>query len=325
MIRDKRIQILRATAMLMIVTCHLVMQYNSRLLEASGQFFNVGVYIFLLISGVLYGNKRIDKFPKWFFSKMLKLLIPIYLFVPIIFILNYILLNSFSLEKVFIYLFNLQGIFGGIQGAGHLWFLTTIMFCYLTIPFLYTVQKNKRKFVKPVFISLLLITAIMFSFINEYVGQQAFYILIFAIGYLYGARFKKVSLNSAILVFVVLLMFGIRLASHKFFDDTILYTIIIVSLTHIIISLCFFGLVFRIRTIKLGGKILDKLDSMSYYVYIVHYVFMVGPVSLMHLTSMSVINTIATLVVSYIAAKGLQVSSGFIYTLMARGFRVWKK
>lgn len=59
----KSITYLRVLATISILCCHLVVTFNSKLLEMSAQFFNVGVYLFLIISGYLYGKKTYLKTP----------------------------------------------------------------------------------------------------------------------------------------------------------------------------------------------------------------------------------------------------------------------
>ena len=58
--RDINIQIIRILAMLSIVICHIVQETNNKYLVMSAQFFNIGVYIFLIISGYLYSEKNIE-------------------------------------------------------------------------------------------------------------------------------------------------------------------------------------------------------------------------------------------------------------------------
>ena len=56
--KDKSIQIIRIFSMFLIIICHIASQSNISLFHMSAQFFNVGVFIFLFISGFLYGKKE---------------------------------------------------------------------------------------------------------------------------------------------------------------------------------------------------------------------------------------------------------------------------
>lgn len=59
--RNNSIQYLRVLAMMMIVACHLVVHSENLYLQMSAQFLNVGVSIFFIISGFLYGVKMIKE------------------------------------------------------------------------------------------------------------------------------------------------------------------------------------------------------------------------------------------------------------------------
>ena len=61
--------------MLMIITCH-VMQYYDFFLA---WWFNVGVQIFLCLSGYLYGWKKIENIIEFYRKRLLKILVPYYL------------------------------------------------------------------------------------------------------------------------------------------------------------------------------------------------------------------------------------------------------
>lgn len=54
--RDPAISIIRVLAFLSIITCHIMQYYHCEL----AWWFNVGVQIFLCLSGYLYGRKSID-------------------------------------------------------------------------------------------------------------------------------------------------------------------------------------------------------------------------------------------------------------------------
>lgn len=47
---------LRAFAAIMILLCHLTTFSGSRVLAPLGQFFNIGVEIFIVLSGFLFGT-----------------------------------------------------------------------------------------------------------------------------------------------------------------------------------------------------------------------------------------------------------------------------
>ena len=66
-------------SMLMIISCHIMQYYDCEL----AWWFNVGVQIFLCISGFLYGQKNINNVTDFYNKRLKKILIPYYLvFIP---------------------------------------------------------------------------------------------------------------------------------------------------------------------------------------------------------------------------------------------------
>jgi len=142
------ISVIRVTATIFIFLCHFAQEMPSHMIKAMGQIFNVGVVIFFFISGYLYGRKHIYSFRKWFTKRYFKINIPIVLFI---FSLLFVTFN-FNVKSFFCYMLNLQGFLGEyvIQGAGHLWFVSVLMLCYLITPILqklkaYITNKQRNK------------------------------------------------------------------------------------------------------------------------------------------------------------------------------------
>ena len=118
--RNVSVQLIRMIAMFMIFTDHLLSAIEFPLKSIIIQVSNSGVFIFLLISGFLYGNKNIDNWKNWFINRILKICIPMWLFMVVDFIVEAILWNNFDIKYVFIYAFNLQGILGVNIGGTNL-------------------------------------------------------------------------------------------------------------------------------------------------------------------------------------------------------------
>lgn len=73
------ITVTRTVAMLSIVMCHLVSWFPS--ISFIGQFFNVGVPVFFIISGYLYGQKDIKRIIPWYKKQFVKIILPIYIYI----------------------------------------------------------------------------------------------------------------------------------------------------------------------------------------------------------------------------------------------------
>lgn len=65
---DYSLSIARVIAMWFIVVCHLGSRFDS---SAIAQLFNVGVPMFFMISGYLYGKRQIRKPAIWLFKRYL--------------------------------------------------------------------------------------------------------------------------------------------------------------------------------------------------------------------------------------------------------------
>ena len=65
--RDRQsISVLRVCAMILILACHIVQEHNNVYINMTAQFLNVGVSIFIIISGYLYAKKEIKEgYFKW--------------------------------------------------------------------------------------------------------------------------------------------------------------------------------------------------------------------------------------------------------------------
>ena len=80
--------------------------------------------------------------------------------------------------------------------------------------------------------------------------------------------------------FIVAIIFRVGLRS--IFDNTIIYSNFVVLPTQTIIAISIFtylkNLDFNIKRID----IINWLDGITYYIYIVHYIFCVGPLKIVH-------------------------------------------
>ena len=68
------ISLLRIFSMLCIIVCHIASRRNH---TAIAQFFNVGVPIFALISGYLYGSKSFTGSWSWLGKRYIRLAMPL--------------------------------------------------------------------------------------------------------------------------------------------------------------------------------------------------------------------------------------------------------
>lgn len=293
--KDTHIQIIRIVAMLSIILCHIVQESNNKYIVMSGQFFNIGVYIFLLISGYLYSNKTIE-IKKFYKDRFFKIILPMYLFLIPIYCIQ---LNkgTFDIWKFLTYLLNLQGVFNRIPGAAHLWFLTAIFLCYLVLPGFQKIREDRRKI--KYFNIILAVTTFTLCYLNRNLGTIFVCLCTYSIGYFYLRKIYTMKVNKIIIIIVFIFDLGLRLIFKMLFDETILYDLIIVGITQIIASICIILLIKKINLEKISNsKIINLLDKYSFYVYITHYFFMTGSASVMSVTPYLGVNTVIMLFLS---------------------------
>lgn len=104
------LSLLRVLAMGSIVVCHILQTLGNNW----AWVFTIGVQVFLVLSGYLYGHKVINKWIPWFISRLKKLYIPYIIFVLFFLVLYSITgLQEVNVKGAMVYVFGLQGIIGG--------------------------------------------------------------------------------------------------------------------------------------------------------------------------------------------------------------------
>lgn len=302
------ISFIRVVSMFMIIFCHAL---NENLkLAFLGQVFNVGVFIFLFLSGYLFGKKEIDNTVNWIFKRVIRIFIPMYVFMTFLFIIRILFLGyGLELRNYFIYLFNIQGILGGVQGAAHLWFLNVIMICYLLTPLLNIVKGRVFNFnntQRKVLAGGLIIFQIVLSYsAASIIGRYTFYIILYIFAYYYSFLENEDVSTYKLIFLTIIMMLGvlIRISGQRFLDETIIYTNVIVMYSHAILGVWLFFILSKINIIFLKiNRIVLYLDKLSFDLYIVHYMFFVGPFRVMNLTKLFILNFIIALFLSFISS-----------------------
>lgn len=276
--KNVSLQILRIFSMFMIVICHLCSESGISIIVNMAQFFNVGVFIFLFISGYLYGKKSNINSKDFFYNRFKKLMLPFYIFLIYIIFLN-ILKNDFAFRYLFSNLFNLQYFFGSLSGMEHLWFMTELMICYLITPILYSLKKSSI-IKRYTLIGLLLVLSILCVLFSNTLANAILYLCVYILGFYYTTNNNKYNLLKSVCLFCLAII--VRLVSKNYFDNTIFYNSYIVFATHTVISISLFNIFLSIFKNVKSNTLIDWFDSISFYVYICHYQFIYGPISVIN-------------------------------------------
>ena len=299
----------RSIAMFCIVLCHIQQAYNSKW----AWIFNVGVQIFLAISGWLYGNKNISNWRKWYIDKLKKLYIPYISYVAIIFMVYKIFaIDCFSLKALIIYLLDLQWLLGSVDGLTHLWFMTAIAICYIITPILQYLKNKDRASLGLFLLSIVgILNFFIFKIYLSIFSPLFVYIYIYMFVCL-SPKQQRIYLSSIIIAFIYVLLN----IDWIFILD---YTNYINLLFHVLL-----GLLCVILPIKIVNKMNNELivvyplvgllDKYSYFVYITHHIFMLGPLSIAFFTSNILFNIIIMLILTCLTTLFLKfLSEKLIY------------
>lgn len=104
---SKAIKYIRVGSMLAIVICHVLQVYSNRWAFV----FNIGVQVFLALSGYLYGKRIIANWKQWTIGRVKRVYVPMFLFLIVV--LPFYLIfhrEAFSWKPYALNYLNLQGI-----------------------------------------------------------------------------------------------------------------------------------------------------------------------------------------------------------------------
>ena len=190
------LSLIRFISLIMIITCH-IMQHENFILA---WWFNVGVQIFLCISGYLYGQKNIGEITSFYGKRFLKILVPYYIVFLIAGILEVLFFRTvFSITR-----------FGSglvcrttIAGGGHLWFVPVILFCYVLTPILGAYRDKYIKNTQSLWIGTILAVVVVSIFgglFSSYFNPA--WLSCYVIGYALGINEDKKLIKFRYLLFL---------------------------------------------------------------------------------------------------------------------------
>ena len=292
--RDYKISIIRILAMLSIVLCHIFQAFNMNI----AFWLNVGVQVFLFMSGFLYGNKTIENTWDWLKKQFKKIIIPYYIYIAII-ILAYVILarNEITVANITSIIFQLQLIILAPRGLGHFWFIPVILICYLITPLLQKIIKKEGKItVNQIAVLLLVIIGIESLFLQSVINIGLCNIICYILGYtvanmyLKNKKAQRVTCLGIVILAIIANVLKVFILPDEYnvLISSILKVIIFNS--HILLGSAIFIVLFKLLSYiekKLNPTIktiIDNLDKNSFYVYITHHTFILGPLAIINLT-----------------------------------------
>jgi fucose 4-O-acetylase-like acetyltransferase len=321
---DPSISMVRLIAMCFIIACHM-MQYMGWELA---WWLNVGVQIFLCISGYLYGGKPVKDDIGFYRKSFSKLLLDYYVVViPVIGIYYFFANESITVESAKAMLL----LYDTISGGGHLWFVSVILLCYFLTPFYGKLFDSVEKKSTGRFF----FTAVGMLLLNELIFYRFFYYFhpawmnCYLLGFLFRRIYERRTPIVRRAVTGVVTVIGLGLngfqiwvsyalrpelssAEQWFYDrlcehaHTFLGVLLFLGLKKL------FSLVLREnRTMKLYG-LLRFSDQYSYDIYLVHQFLILGPFTMMELTAFRWVNVTLILVCVVSLGVGVHVVSSLL-------------
>ena len=300
--KDYSISAIRLIAMISIVICHMLQYYDNYLCE----WFNIGVQIFLCISGYLYGKREKPNSVSMYLKNRLLRIYVEYFLVVVFYIILYFVYHPEYITPILA----VKMIIGydTVIGGGHLWYIPTILLCsLLTLLYwdLYSEKTDDKIFtVRCIAIAFLQIIVFetFFSFFNS--AWINCYFMGFILGCLTKNKYMKLYKQFAFLLIILAAITN----SVQLYVDLVAGTSGFSSFTlgcyhrfcnyaHLCLGVSLFIIIkdaqSRFSILNRSNRlrtILDLSDKYSYEIYLTHQFFILGPFSLMAITKSNIIN-----------------------------------
>lgn len=295
---DVNISVIRFFAMLSIITCHIMQYYNNIL----AGYLNVGVQIFLIISGYLYCSRKIESISSFYINQAKKILIPYYVFLMLAYIAYLFIYPEYLNIKVVILSFFT---IGSIDGLEHLWFVKYILLCYSFIPILSKLRINSP--VLLIVVCVVIMVCIEFGSICFPLFNGAF-VNCFILGFFLG-RIEKVILQTKIInrlelciiiVSIVVNIFRIFIFKDYIYIEGVYFTELVCRYSHLLLGAAIFIIMRKLILVKNYNRLLRFSDTVSYHIYLVHQFFILTPFSVLTFTNLTILNILLVYVFSLV-------------------------
>ena len=281
---SNKLTVIRVISMIFIVLCHYLQFFDIYL----AFWFNVGVQIFFIISGVLYGNKDVNDFKKFWKSKFFKIILP-YLIVVLCFLGYCFIINNkpFNLIDIFYYLTMSQAFNTGVSSLAHLWFISYILLFYLILPVLqkFDISEDKYFYLK----LILIIIGLQCLQILNVINVNITYLSLFIVAYYFSRRYFKNNIKDNYKIFYIITLgicligIPLQLFLERYQFTGIVYKLFIIyhDYVHAFLGINLFLLFMKIIP-DVKNKFISYVSNISYYVYLIHQIFILGTFTLLN-------------------------------------------
>ena len=287
--KDYTISFIRLLAMFLIITCHLFQYYDNGLYKV----FNVGVQIFLVISGYLYGAKKREAVLPFIGKQLRKILVPYWVFLTFATLMYLAFFPEYLSTTIVVDSFLT---IGTIRGIGHLWFIKYILLCYCLVPLLGIIRDRMESAGRMLVAALLAMTVIEFA-LRPFYLIDGVHLNCFILGYTLRCVEKTESRRTMNVMHTSIIMLAIIANAMKLMiidgyltidsDSSVRF---IMEYAHLLFGASIFILLHRFLAIRNENAVLRFSDRYSYHIYLVHQFFILSPFAIMTLTGLNILN-----------------------------------
>ena len=298
---------IRTIAVLLILLCHLTQTHQNEYIIMSSQIFNVGVNIFIIISGFLFGRLGVKPpYRKWLLKRLKRIFIPYWSFLVILLTIQ-IARDVFFEWKCIIYSFlGVHGFTYAIPGAEHTWFISAILLCYMFTPLICAITdriiKTNCKLLFVVFLFSLGLLPIGIAFFpnSAILITVPFYTLAYMLGR-YWHDNEMSAKEALVALSVSAISFIFRFCLRFWIDGTFIYDSIVAPYSHYIAG---FGIFMASAWLfkRKPWSVVTFISTISFEIYLFHYMFMWPPLSVMAFTGSWCINAIVAVNLAVLTA-----------------------
>ena len=302
---------LRAAATIMILLCHFCSQRGGFLFNAAAQVLNIGVPLFFILSGYLFGRNGVQApYRKWFVRRLQRLWIPYWMFLAVLAVVHLVKGLDIFTKDWLLLLFGLQGSTVGVWGAEQTWFITALLICYGVTPWISIAAEKVDQKHTPYALACLSLFPILLQLIRPAsIGTLLTPVCLYAVAFFIGNRNVKAPISNfgaRIATAVVILSFGLRFILRIFFDGTVFYSGIVATYTHYAAALAIFYLFAWFFAERKSTRMITFFGKISFEIYLCHYMFTVGPISLFNATPFWIVNCLLAFGVTFLIATAMK-------------------
>lgn len=327
--RDSAVSAVRLLALFMIVLCHIMQHFKL----PGTWYLTAGVQVFLCISGFLYGTKRTDDGVRFFRRGAWKIVLDYWVLLLFVIPLYLAFKPGEHTVPSILNLFVFQ--YKGFQGLQHVWFLPTILACYLATPLLQRFAMRVNAFSTGRFLAetALLCAALQIVLDNILFGINAAWLFCFIAVYLISSRKTAGRIRSLKTTTIVFFIAAAILNAAKIYingwlprpeaDSAIYYFhVLLEDYAHATFGIAVFFLAYaafsamRPARSKAISAVLRFSDRYGYDLYLVHYVWIEAPFGVVAMALTPCGDILVILFGTVISGMLLRLLSGWINRLI---------